>query len=149
MVVKVLKLLMIIVMCLGGLTAQALSIDISIVGAESATAKIERGKTFGILYQIKAQSSDELTIASDIKAPSKVEGCKVIDFMPYGSSTRSSYIMGEATHTYVVNYLLTVEAQKKGKHSFGPIMLGDAESNKLDFEIVSVQKKTSESVKKS
>lgn len=149
MVVKVLKLLMIIVMCLGGLTAQALSIDISIVGAESATAKIERGKTFGILYQIKAQSSDELTIASDIKAPSKVEGCKVIDFMPYGSSTRSSYIMGEATHTYVVNYLLTVEAQKKGKHSFGPIMLGDAESNKLDFEIVSEQKKTSESVKKS
>ena len=149
MVVNVLKALMIIALCLGGLTAQALSIDISIVGTESASTKIEKGKTFGILYKIKAQTSEELTIASDIQAPSKVEGCKVIDFIPYGSSTHSSYIMGEATHTYVVNYLLTVEAQKNGKHSFGPIMLGDTESNKLDFEIVSAKKKTYEPVKKS
>ena len=74
MVENVLKALMIIALCLGGLTAQALSIDISIVGTESASTKIEKGKTFGILYKIKAQTSEELTIASDIQAPSKVEG---------------------------------------------------------------------------
>ena len=145
MVVKQLKVLMIIALCLGSLTAQALSIDISIVGLESANTKIEIGQTFAILYQIKSQSSEEMKISSEIKAPSKVEGCKVVDFMSYGSSSHTSYIMGEVTHTYVVNYLLTVEAVKKGKHSFGPIKLGEVESNKLDFEIVSARKGTSES----
>lgn len=130
------RLILIIIICLSSITVQAYTIKLSIEGGYNNIVKIEKDKNFQISYSLSTDAIEELKLLDNIDTPKKVKGCEIIDFRKIGTYTQTTYLNGSAKNIYSVAYTLTLKPIKKGKFSFGPVRIGDIESNKIEFEIL-------------
>lgn len=104
------------------------SIKLSI-SAGRGSRDIAVGDLFYITYEV-----------SDIdKAPEKptdVGGAKVLYFERTGQSSRFSSINGKVTQSSSVTYTATLRAQTEGSYSFGPVKIGNVQSNVVRYNIL-------------
>ena len=103
----------------------------------SQNEKIVEKDRFAIEYLLSMSDDEYNEEFVNINAPDKVKGCRIISFSK-PSVPRST--------TYLISYYITLEAEKAGKYSFGPIKYQNVESNKLSFEIYKSDDKVRERI---
>lgn len=104
------------------------------IGESFDNKGISTGDVFAIDYILTMEGDADTNI--DITPPKKVEGCEIISFNRMYSQVSTSYINNRRSDKKVTKYRLYVKAIKIGKHSFGPIKVGDLKSNVVSYTII-------------
>ena len=90
---------------------------------------IQVGDMFYITYEITDSEATPET-------PKSVPGAKIIYFSRTGQSSRMSSINGKVTQSHSYTYTLTLRAQQEGSFSYGPVVVGDLQSNSIKYNII-------------
>lgn len=67
--------------------------------------------------------------------PASVPGAKVMYFERTGQSSRFTSVNGKTSQSFSYTYTLTLRAQTQGQYTFGPVTVGGAKSNTVNYAI--------------
>lgn len=87
------------------------------------------GDVFYIKYTLENAGSLK------VPTPSSVPGCKVLYFDKTGTSSSITIINGKTTQSSAITYTITLRAEKEGEFSYGPLSIGNLNSNQVKYKI--------------
>lgn len=125
--ISVRNIVVFLLLALGCADVLGASVHLSVQGRRGNSA-IGVGDLFYIMYEVS--NSD----ASPEK-PSSVPGAKVVYFDRTGSSSSFTSVNGKTTQSFSYTYTLTLRATDEGSFSFGPVSVGGAKSNVVNYSI--------------
>lgn len=106
------------------------SVQLRVQGASRGPIGV--GDRFYITYTVTNSDSEP-------QSPSTIPGAKVMYFTMTGQSSSFTSVNGRTSQSVSYTYTATCKAEKQGKFSFGPVIVGSEKSNAVYYEIVSAQ----------
>lgn len=118
-------LLMLILCCGGEVFAASVRLQV-----QSGRGRREIG--VGDLFYISYEVTD---LDEAPQKPASVPGAKVMYFERTGQSSRFTSVNGKTSQSFSYTYTLTLRAQTQGQYTFGPVTVGGAKSNTVNYAI--------------